>query len=107
MNNIYNKIDVMFDGFEQSKLYKDYISVKEKLKNNKEIMDIIEEIRRLQKIATNNNDEVVEKKLKKLFDKLNSYPIYQSYLILKDEINDELFLVKESFDKYFNEILKI
>ena len=107
MNNIYNKIDDMFDDFEQSKLYKDYILAKEKLRNNKEIMDIIEEIKRLQKIVTNNNDEVVEQKLKKLFDKLNSYPIYQSYLILKDEINDELFLAKESFDKYFNEILKI
>lgn len=107
MNNIYDKIDIMFDDFEKSRLYKDYISAKEKLENNKEIMDIINEIKRLQKIATNNKDEVVEQKIKELYDELNSYPLYQSYLVLKDEINEELFMVKDQFEKYFNEILKI
>ncbi len=107
MNNIERKIDSLFDSYEKTKLYKDYISVKEQLENNKEIMNIINDIKRLQKIATNNHDLLVEKEIKKLYSKLESYPLYQSYLILKDEINDELFQIKEIFDKYFNEILKI
>lgn len=107
MNNIQDKIDELFNELEQSKLYKDYVLVKKQLENDEEIMKLISEIKRYQKVATNNKDMSVEEKIKKLYEKLESYPIYQSYLIIKENLNEELFMIKETFEKYFKDILKI
>ena len=107
MNEIDKDIDDLFDSFEESKLYKDFVSVKKQLESNEEIMNIITRIKRLQKIATNNEDETVEKEIKDLYKKLESYPLYQSYLIIKDLVQDELFVVKDQFDGYFKEILNL
>lgn len=107
MNNIEKKIDDLFDEFERSDLYKRYLLVKNRLENNVKIMDLINEIKRMQKIATHNKDDLLEQEIKKLYDELNSYPLYQSYLIIKDEIEEELFRIKEPLNKYFEDILKI
>ena len=107
MNSITSKIDELFDEFEKSTLYKNYLECKKQLKNNSEINNLMNDIRRLQKIAVNNKDETVEKELKNLTGKLNTYPLYVSYLNLKEEVEEELFIIKEQFDKYFSEILKI
>lgn len=105
MNNIQNKIDKLFDNLEESALYKDFINIKEKLLNNKEIMNTINEIKRYQKLATNNKDIVLEKNIRKLYTKLEAYPLYQSYLIKKDELEEELYMVKSIFENYFKELL--
>jgi len=107
MNNIQDKIDELFNELEKSKLYKDYVSVKRQLENDEEIMKLISEIKRYQKILANNKDMSVEEKIRKLYYKLESYPIYQSYLIIKENLNEELFMIKEIFEKYFQDILKI
>ena len=107
MNNIQNKIDKLFDDFEESTLYSDFIKIKEKLINNKEIMDIIDEIKRFQKLATNNKDVVLERRIRKLYTKLEAYPLYQSYLIKKDEIEEELFTTKSIFESYFKDLLSL
>lgn len=107
MKIIENKIDNLFDELEQSDLYKNYINAKKQLEDNNEIMDLIEEIKKYQKIATNNKDNSVEDKIKELNKKLESYPLYQSYLIIKEELEQELFQIKEVFEKYFHDILKL
>ena len=107
MDDIAKNIDDLFDSFENSKLYKDFVSAKKQLESNEEIMNIIKKIKRLQKIATNNKDEVAEKEIKDLYIKLESYPLYQSYLIIKESVQNELFQVKEQFDKYFKNILNL
>ena len=107
MNEIKDEIDLLFSDIKMSKLYKDYVKVKEKLKNNNEITALIKDIKRMQKIATNNKDKNVELEIRKLYDKLYEYPLYQSYLIVKEEIEEELFQIKEQFDKYFKDILKL
>lgn len=107
MNNIDKDIDKLFDEIKDSKLYKDYINIKKQLEDDKDIMNLIEEIKRYQKIGTNNKDKSVEDKIKELNKKLNSYPIYQSYLIIKEELEEKLFGIKEVFEKYFKDILKI
>lgn len=106
-NDIKEDINNMFDEITQTELYKSYISVKKQLESNEEINNIINDIKRLQKIATNNKDSVIEKELKELYKKLESYPLYQSYLIIKEELNNELFMISNQFDKYFNELLKL
>ena len=98
MNDIQNKIDKLFDNLEESALYKDFINIKE-------IMNTINEIKRYQKLATNNKDIVLERNIRKLYTKLEAYPLYQSYLIKKDELEEELYMVKGIFENYFKELL--
>lgn len=107
MNNIKNKIDDLFDDLEKTDKYKKYVKIKKQLENDKEIMDLIDLIKRHQKVLANNKDIDVENKLKELYLKLESYPIYQSYLIKKEELETDLFMIKETFSKYFEEILKL
>lgn len=107
MNDIKKDIEDLFNEFEKSKLYNDYLAAKEKLEQNEEIMKVIKRIKELQKIATKTKNENVEQQIKDLYSKLDSYPLYQSYLILKDEIEEKLFFLKNQFDKYFNNILFI
>lgn len=107
MSDIENKINDLFNEIEASKLYEDYVNVKNQLKNNSEITNLINDIKRLQKIATNNKDEKVELEIKMLYNKLHKYPIYQSYLDIKEKIEEELFGIKEILEKYFIDILKI
>lgn len=106
MNDIEEKIDELFDELKNKDIYVNYVRVKEELKNNKEINEIINQIKRLQKICTNNHDPKLEDEIKKLYDVLNSYPIYNSYLNLKDEIDEELMIIKCQFETYFKSILK-
>ncbi len=107
MSDIENKINDLFNEIEASKLYEDYVNVKNQLKNNSEITNLINDIKRLQKIATNNKDEKVELEIKMLYNKLHKYPIYQSYLDIKEKIEEKLFGIKEILEKYFIDILKI
>ena len=107
MKIIENKIDNLFNELEQSDLYKNYKKIKHQLEDNIEIMNLIQEIKRYQKIGTNNKDNSVEDKIKELNKKLESYPLYQSYLIIKEELEQELFQIKEVFEKYFHDILKL
>lgn len=107
MNDIVKKIDELFDDFEESKLYKDYLNAQDKMAKDKEIVSVINEIKKFQKIGANNKDKSVELKINDLYKKLESYPIYQSYLIMHDEIEEELFMIKEVFDKYFNDLLNL
>lgn len=107
MNDINIKIDALFDELEETKLYEDYLKIKKQLQEDKDISKLINEIKRFQKIATNNKDESVENKLKSLYLKLESYPVYQSYLNIKEELENELFEIKENFELYFKDILSI
>ena len=86
MSDIKEKIDELFDDFERSKLYKGYLSVQDKMANDEEIISVINEIKKFQKISANNKDKSVELKINDLYKRLESYPIYQSYLIMHDEI---------------------
>lgn len=107
MSDIEEKIDELFDDFEESKLYNDYLNIQDKISKDKEIISVINEIKKFQKISANNKDKSVELKINELYKKLESYPIYQSYLIMHGEIEEELFMIKEVFDKYFKSILRI
>lgn len=106
MNKIENQIDDLFDEFQNGEDYNNYQKIKLQLEKDCEINDIIKEIKRLQKIGTNNKDNSVEIEIKKLYKRLESYPIYQSYLIAKENLEEKLFMIKNTFEKYFSDLLK-
>ena len=106
MSDIEEKINEFFDELKNKEIYLNYIKAKEQLKSNNEVTNIINKIKRLQKICTNNNDPKLENEIKELYNVLNSYPIYQSYLNLKDLLNEEIIIIKNQFENYFKDILK-
>lgn len=107
MDSVKKDIDELFKDIETSSLYKRYIEITRQMSNNKELIKLIDEIKRLQKILVNTDDKVIEKELLNLYDKLNSYPIYQSYLETVKELNNELIGIKDVFENYFKSILEI
>ena len=107
MNNIEKEIDDLFSFLKKSDCYNNYLSAKKQLENSKYVSNIIKEIKRLQKIGTNNSDKYVEKRIKQLYEELNNIPLYVTYVNYKEELNDELANIKYIFDKYFEEVLKL
>ena len=107
MNNIEKEIDNLFNELESSNLYKNYKKVKKQLEDNTEIKQLLNEIKRLQKIVVNEKDKQVELELKKLYKTLDNYPLYQSYLSIKEELEEELQNISFTLNSYFKDILDI
>ena len=107
MNNIFQKLDLMYGSIANSNLYKNYVMSSEKLSKNDDIKNIILKIKRLQKIITNEYDYSIEEELKNLYCILEEYPLYQSYISFKQELEDKISEINTQFDNYFRLILKI
>jgi len=107
MNNIEKEIDDLFNELESSDLYKNYKNVKKQLEENTELNKILTEVKRLQKIAVNEKDKQVELELKKLYEELDNYPLYQSYLSIKEELEEQLQHISFTLNDYFKSILEL
>lgn len=107
MNDIYNQIDELFNDIKKSEVYKNYVLCSKKMKDNKEIMNLINDIKRLQKIDANNSDDYIKIEIDNKYKLLNSYPIYQSYLIYKEELNELLSEISLIFNDYFSNVLNL
>ena len=107
MNTIKKEIDELFDEINDSNLYKNYISSKKQLDNNKEIKEIISKIKEYQVKITNNYSDELDLEIKKLYNQLNSCPLYQSYLEYKEELNNMLANIIKEFNLYFKDILDL
>ena len=107
MNNIKKDIDNLFDKITKEDIYKNYISSKKQLNNNKEIIEIINKIKEYQVKITNNYSDKLEAEIKELYNKLNSYPLYQSYIEYKEELNNMLANITKEFNLYFEDILEL
>ena len=107
MNNIEKEIDKLFDDIETSELYKNYKKIKKQINNNTELKELLEKIKRLQKIVVNTKDKNVDIELKKLYEELDNYPLYQSYLSIKEELEEELQNISFTLNDYFKSILEL
>ena len=108
-NKILTKTDEIIDIIKNSEEYQKYIEVSNKMKDNKEIMNLINEIKTLQKKLVKEKsvgndissiDDEINKKLKCLED----YPIYLDYIYLQEDLNNSITLVKTSIENYINNI---
>ena len=87
--------------------YKEYMNLRQKLTENKDIMAKIQEIKRLQKEYVKGAylDKKIETKLNNLNKELEQYPIYKEYLAKEKEINNILINISEGLNIIFNNIL--
>lgn len=110
MDNIINDVIDLKEAIKKSKEYINYKKSLEKIKNNKEINDLVDKIKKLQK-------EIVKKESKKLntesenatlsilFSKLFKIKEYNNYVNDSKKLNELLSKVQYNFTIKLNDIL--
>lgn len=100
---IETKIDEIINEIESSDIYQKYLLLKDKINSNKELTELINKVKVMQK-------DVVHKKKKqdeldKLMDELNSNPLYREYNNCLYEINNTYGIIESTLNNYFNKII--
>lgn len=106
---IEKKLDELFNTIESSSTYQSYLEIGRVIEKNKEINDLMQEIKELQQKSVR-LEEVGDEEYKtvdKLIDKkvkyLNSIPVYQEYLRRMKEFNNCLTESSNTIEKYIND----
>ncbi len=106
---INSSIEELFNSIENSNLYKEYKKMSNILSKDKEIKELIDEIKELEKKATylenlgDNSYKEVDEEIKRKADILNNKQIYKEYLNKMDEFNNELAISSKMIEKYVEE----
>ncbi|MBP3634942.1 MAG: YlbF family regulator [Bacilli bacterium] len=90
--------------------YKEYKKSERVLNSNKEINDLIERIKKLQKEIINKEDKKEETdkeeiEVQSLYKKLNSYKEYRNYIDASKKFNESLTYIQKEFEDYFNQFI--
>lgn len=85
--------------------YKSCIQLKEKMSTNKEICELVDKIKVLQKKYVRENGEEVLEELKLLEERLNEIPIYVIYMQHLEKVNKMINYVKDELNDYFYKVL--
>lgn len=102
-SKVSQSIDDLINTIVNSKEYKICTELKEKMSTNKEILQLINDIKILQKkyIKSNYNEEF-EQKLKEKGERLNEIPIYLLYNENLKAVNDMISIVNDGLNEYFS-----
>ena len=106
MENVNRKLDDLIDYIKNTRDYKMCIKLRKQMDENKELKNLISDIKKLQKkyIRSNYDEEIKEeldKKNKELFD-IPLYVIYNQYL---SNVNEMIDYTKNSLNNYFYDLL--
>lgn len=101
------KVDELIALLKDSYDYQRYVQVSEKMKNDKEIMSLIEEVKANQKKIVNleyrgEDTKDLESDIEKKLLQLDSYPIYKEYSYLVDDLNSLFQNIKNILEDYIN-----
>lgn len=106
---INNSLEELFNSIENSSLYKEYKKMSSILSKDKEIKELIDEIKELEKQATyleqigDEKYKEIDEEIKRKADILNNKHIYQEYLEKMDEFNNELAMSSKMIESYVSE----
>lgn len=110
---IESSIENLFTEINNSNEYKEYINILNILKENKEVNNLIEDIKSLEKKATKleyeKNKEYIEidKQIEEKTKVLNSNKEYQEYLSKLKAFNNTLLASSSLLDEYIEEKVTI
>ena len=83
--------------------YQKYLLIKDKMTNDKEINNLLEEIRILQKkLANNSNNIEIKNELDLKNNDLRNIPLYRDYLNTLDDINNIFNIIENKLNSYFD-----
>ena len=102
-NEIIQKVDEIIKEIENSSVYQNYLSIKEMISKDKELMELINKVRVMQKDFL--HKKATKDELDKLVNELNSYPLYIEYNNAIYEINNTFAIIENSLNKYFEKVL--
>lgn len=110
---IESSIENLFTEINNSNEYKEYINIVNILKENKEVNNLIEEIKTLEKKATkleyekNKKYIEIDKQIEEKTKVLNSNKEYQEYLSKLKAFNNTLLASSSLLDEYLEEKVSI
>lgn len=110
---IQGSIETLFNAINNSEEYREYQEITSILNNNKEVKDLIEEIKVLQKKATRleqeNNEEyeVIDEEIKEKSNILNNIDDYKLYLSRLKNFNNVLLTSSSLIEDYIDEKVSI
>ena len=110
---IESSIEELFNSINNSNEYKEYKLIVNTLESNKEVIDLIEEIKKLQKEAVNleykNDDRYLEvdKMIKEKENILNNNKDYQEYLAKLKDFNNTLLASSSLIEDYVTDKVSI
>ena len=110
---IESSIEELFNSINNSNEYKEYKLIVNTLESNKEVIDLIEEIKKLQKEAVNleykNDDRYLEvdKLIKEKENILNNNKDYQEYLYKLKDFNNTLLASSSLIEDYVTDKVSI
>jgi len=99
------ELNKITDYIINSDSYKKCIELRNKMSNNTEIMNLIDEIKSLQKKYIKNKNDEIKKELDEKTDKLFNIPIYYKYNIYLEEVNNMISYVEEELNEYFDKVI--
>ncbi len=110
MENVLNNLYILIDKIKDSDDYKKYIILKNKLKENEDIMNKIKRVKYLQKICVNKEYKKIpfkeeDNEIKKIINELESIPIYQEYTYVVEDLNNIITYISDMIEKQINEKL--
>lgn len=105
VNQLNQAIKEVVNCITESSEYEECLKIKEKMKNNSEINELISRIKSLQKKYVRYQDEDIKVELEKLEERLNEIPIYATYKQNLDVVNQKINYVNDELNDYFYKLL--
>ena len=84
--------------------YQKCLELKEKMNQNKELMQLIENIKEAQKRYIKNGSQD-KKEIQVLEEKLSNYPIYVLYQQHLEKVNSMISYVQDDLNEFFTQLL--
>ena len=108
--NIEDDIKDLTLYIKDSDTYKRYLLLRDKIYNDKTIMDMIKEVKKHQKniinLKYNKKDySEEEKEIDRLLKELDTYPIYVEYNYLVEDLNTTMSYIKDNIENTVNKIV--
>ena len=101
MEDLYNSLDEVINCIKDSPEYIKCNELKKKMSNNKEITELVNKTKKLQKEFIKTNDKNIKEELDSCNDRLNEIPIYYIYNENLKLVNEKIEYVKDSLNDYF------
>lgn len=106
MENVNKEIDNLVDYIKNTDDYKKCIKLKDQMKDNSELMSLIDEVKNLQKkYIKSNYDLLIKEELDKKNKELLEIPIYVLYNKHLNNVNYMIDYINNSLNNYFYELL--